>query len=43
MRYDYTRLFMGSRFAIYNYATATRGGYVDIDRFDYTLLPDKSE
>lgn len=36
MRYDYTRLFMGSRFAIYNYATTTPGGHVDIDFFDYT-------
>ncbi len=35
MRYDYTRLFMGSRFAIYNYATSTPGGYVDVDYFDY--------
>ena len=35
MRYDYTRLFMGQRFAIYNYATKTPGGYVDVDSFDY--------
>ena len=35
LRFDYTRLFMGSRFAIFNYATRTTGGYVDIDRFQY--------
>ncbi|MDR1406787.1 MAG: glycoside hydrolase 43 family protein [Tannerella sp.] len=28
--------FMGNRFAIYNYATTTAGGYVDIDFFNYT-------
>lgn len=28
--------FMGNRFAIYNYATRTPGGYVDIDYFEYT-------
>jgi arabinoxylan arabinofuranohydrolase len=27
--------FMGNRFAIYNYATKTAGGYVDIDFFNY--------
>lgn len=27
--------FMGNRFAIYNYATKTPGGYVDIDFFEY--------
>lgn len=35
MRYDYTRLFMGQRYAIFNYATAAPGGYVDVDSFDY--------
>ena len=28
--------FMGNRFAIFNYATMTPGGYVDIDFFDYS-------
>lgn len=28
--------FMGNRFAIYNYATQTPGGYVDVDFFEYT-------
>ncbi len=36
MVYDYRRLFMGTRFAIYNYATKTTGGYVDVDSFEYT-------
>lgn len=35
MRYDFQRLFMGQRYAIYNYATKTPGGYIDVDSFDY--------
>lgn len=35
MTYDYRRMFMGSRFGIYNYATVAAGGYVDIDYFHY--------
>lgn len=35
MIYDYRKHFMGSRFAIYNYATQVPGGYVDIDYFKY--------
>ena len=35
MIYDYRRLFMGTRFAIYNYATKQLGGYVDVDKFEY--------
>lgn len=35
MRFDYQRLFMGTRFAIFNYATKALGGYVDVDSFDY--------
>ncbi len=35
MLYDYRRLFMGTRFAIYNYATKQKGGYVDVDNFEY--------
>lgn len=35
MRFDYKRLFMGTRFAIFNYATKAVGGYVDVDFFDY--------
>ena len=36
MIYDYRRLFMGTRFAIYNYATKSQGGYVDVDYFEYS-------
>ncbi len=35
MVYDYRRLFMGTRYAIFNYATKATGGYVDIDGFSY--------
>ena len=36
MQYDYRRLFMGTRIAIYNYATKAAGGYVDVDSFEYS-------
>lgn len=37
MRYDWSRLFMGQRFAIYNYTTTgTPGGYIDVDYFMYS-------
>jgi beta-xylosidase len=39
MLFDYTRLFMGSKFAIFNYATKSPGGYVDIDFFSYAPSP----
>lgn len=35
MRFDYTRLFMGTRYSIFNYATKQLGGYVDVDYFKY--------
>mgnify|MGYP001025745751 FL=1 len=35
MRFDFTRLFMGTRYAIFNYATKAAGGYVDINKFVY--------
>ena len=35
MRFDYRRFFMGSKFAIFNYATKKKGGYVDVDCFEY--------
>ena len=35
MQYDYRRFFMGTRIAIYNYATKAAGGYVDVDSFEY--------
>lgn len=31
--YDWQRFFMGTRFALYNYATKQTGGYVDFDYF----------
>lgn len=36
MVFDYRRLFMGSKFAIFNYATQAPGGMVDVDFFEYT-------
>lgn len=36
MRFDYMRFFMGTRYALFNYATKTAGGYVDISKFVYT-------
>jgi beta-xylosidase len=33
MGFDYQRFFMGSKFAIFNYATKKTGGYVDVDYF----------
>ena len=35
MIFDYRRFFMGTRFAIFNYATQQSGGYVDVDWFHY--------
>ena len=35
MIFDYRRFFMGSKFAIFCYATKKSGGYLDVDRFDY--------
>ncbi len=35
MNFDYRRFFMGSKFAIFCYATKKAGGYIDVDRFDY--------
>ena len=36
MVFDYRRFFMGSKFAIFNYATRQSGGYVDVDYFHYS-------
>lgn len=38
MIFDYRRLFMGSKFAIFNYATKSTGGFVDVDFFHYQLI-----
>lgn len=35
MVFDYRKLFMGTKFAIFNYATKAIGGYVDVDEFNY--------
>lgn len=35
MRFDYRRLFMGTRIALFNYSTNSDGGYVDYDFFYY--------
>ena len=35
MVFDYRRFFMGTKFAIFNYATKKTGGYIDVDYFDY--------
>ena len=38
MIFDYRRLFMGTKYAIFNYATKSLGGYVDVDFFDYKRI-----
>lgn len=38
MQFDYKKLFMGTRFAIFNYATKESSGYVDVDFFEYKQL-----
>ena len=35
MRFDYMRHFMGTKFALFNYATKQTGGHVDIDWFHF--------
>ena len=35
MIFDYRRFFMGTKFAIFNYATKKKGGWVDVDWFHY--------
>ena len=35
MIFDYRRFFMGSKFAIFNYATKKAGGYIDVDEFKF--------
>ena len=36
MRFDYRLFFMGTRYAIFNYATKEKGGQIDVDHFNYT-------
>ena len=37
--FDYRRFFMGTKFAIFNYATKQLGGYVDVDYFSLNIKP----
>ena len=37
--FDWRRFFMGSKFAIFNYATKKKGGYIDVDEFCYEVAP----
>ena len=43
MIFDYRRFFMGTKFAIFNYATKKVGGYVDVDYFEYKKLKNNSD
>lgn len=36
LNFDWRRFFMGSKFGIFCYATKKKGGYVDIEAFDYS-------
>ncbi len=38
MRFDWQRFFMGSKFGIFCYATKKKGGYIDVDSFDYKVV-----
>lgn len=38
MIFDYKKLFMGTKFAIFNYATKSIGGFVDVDYFKYKRI-----
>lgn len=35
MRFDYRRLFMGTRYAVFNYATKAKGGQVKVKNFQF--------
>ena len=35
MRFDWRRFFMGSKYAIFNFATKKAGGYIDVDEFKF--------
>ena len=37
LRFDWERFFVGSRFAIFNYATKEDGGFVDVDWFRFAI------
>ena len=40
MMFDWQRFFMGTKYAIFNYATEELGGYVDVDFFHYDRIDD---
>lgn len=42
MRFDYMKFFMGTKFAIFNYATKKPGGFVDVDFFNYSASSSSS-
>ena len=42
MRFDYRKLFTGTRYALFCYSTKNRGGYVDIDNFEFGDIPQSS-
>ena len=35
MRFDYRRLFMGTRYAVFNFATKVKGGQVKVKNFQF--------
>ena len=37
MRFNWQQFFMGSKFAIFNFATKKAGGWVDVDSFAYSV------
>ena len=39
LSFDWRRFFMGQKFAIFNYATKKKGGYIDVDEFCYEVAP----
>lgn len=39
MHFDWRRFFMGSKFAIFCYATKKTGGFLDVDSFNITITP----
>ena len=40
MRFDWQRLFMGTRYALFCYSTQRLGGYADFDSFDFQVIGD---
>ena len=38
LEFSVARMFMGAKFAVFNYATEAPGGYVDLDSFSFTTV-----